>query len=66
MASSVSRGSNAVLSHKEQMRAIEIKTVKVLKKCLWFTNYQQRNVFITNRGSNNKLSLKLAVLKFQK
>ena len=66
MTGSVSRGSNAVLNHKEQMRAIKTKTVKVSKKCLWFKNYQQRNVFITNRGSNEKLSLKLAVLKFQK
>ena len=28
--------------------------------------YQQRNVFTSNGGSNEKLSLKLAVPKFQK
>ena len=66
MTGSVSRGSNTVLNHKEQMRATETKTLKVSKKCLWFKNYQQRKVFITNRGSNEKLSLKLVVLKFQK
>ena len=65
------QGSNAVLNHKEQMKdkkrkVIEAKTVKVLKECLWFKNYQQRNVFTTNRGSNEKPALKLAVTKFQK
>ena len=51
----------------EKKDAIEAKTFKVLKECLWFKNYQRRNVFTTNnRGSNEKLSLKLAVPKFQK
>ena len=37
-----------------------------MKECLWFKNYQQRNVFTSNGGSNEKLSLKLAVPKFRK
>ena len=54
------QGFNAVLSHKEQMKderkkVIETKTVKVLKECLWFKYYQQRNVFTSNGGSNEKL-----------
>ena len=47
-------------------QVIEVKTVKVLKECLWFKNYQQRNIFISNGGSNEKLSSKFAVPKFQK
>ena len=50
----------------KKRKVIEAKTVKVLKECLWFKNYQQRNVFTTNRGSNEKPALKLAVTKFQK
>ena len=65
------QGSNAVFNHKEQIKdekkkVIEAKTVKVLKECLWFKNYQQINVFTSNGGSIAKLSLKLAVPKFQK
>ena len=47
-------------------KVIETKTVKVLKECLWFKNYHQRNVFTTNRGSNEEPALILAVTKFQK
>ena len=50
----------------KKRKVIEAKTVKVLKERLWFKNYQQRNVFTTNRGSNEKPALKLAVTKFQK
>ena len=50
----------------KKRKVIEAKTVKVLKERLWFKNYQQRNVFTTNRGSNKKPALKLAVTKFQK
>ena len=65
------QGSNAVFSHKEQMKdeerqVIDAKTVKVLKQRLWFKNYQHRNVFTSDGGSNEKLSLRLDVLKFQK
>ena len=48
----------------EKQKVIEAKTVKILKVCLWFKNYQQRNAATSNGGSNEKLSLKLAVLKF--
>ena len=50
----------------KKRKVTEAKTVKVLKECLWFKNYQQRNVFTTSRGSNEKPALKLAVTKFQK
>ena len=50
----------------EKSKVIEAKTVKVLKERLWLKNYQQRNVFTTNRGRNEKPALKLAVTKFQK
>ena len=53
----------------EKRKVIEAQTVEVLKElkeCLWFKNYQQRNIFTTNRGSNEKPALKLAVTKFQK
>ena len=50
----------------KKRKVTEAKTVKVLKECLWFENNQQRNVFTTNRCSNEKLALKLAVTKFQK
>ena len=53
-------------SKMKKRKVIEAKTVKVFKECIWFKNYQQRNVFISDGGSNEKLSLKLAVLKFQK
>ena len=53
-------------SKMKKQKVIEARTVKVLKECLWFKNYQQRNVFTSNEGSNEKLSLKLAVLKFKK
>ena len=71
MAGSVSRDLMLFLVTKnrwnvKKKEAIEAKTFKVLKECLWFKNYQQRNVFTTNRGSNEKLSLKLAVPEFQK
>ena len=47
-------------------KVIEIKPIKVLKKCPWFKNYQQRNFFKSNGGNNEKLSSKFAVPKFQK
>ena len=50
----------------EKRKVIEAKTVKVLKECLWFKNYQQRNFFKSNGGNNEKLSSKFAVPKFQK
>ena len=53
----------------EKRKVIEAQTVEVLKElkeCLWFKNYQQRNIFTTNRGSNEKPALKLAATKFQK
>ena len=37
-----------------------------MKEFLWLKNYQQRNVFKSNGGGNEKLSSKLAVPKFQK
>ena len=49
----------------QKRKIIEAKTVKVLKEHLWCKNYQQRNVFTSDGGSNAKLSLKLDVLKFQ-
>ena len=42
---------------------IEVKTIKVLKIS---QKKQQRNVFTSNGDSNEKLSLNLAVFKFQK
>ena len=51
---------------KDQKKAIEAKTVKLLKERPWFKNYMQRNVLTSNGGSNEKLSLKLAVPKFRK
>ena len=39
----------------ERKKVIETKTVKTLKECLWFKYYQQRNVFTSNGGSNEKL-----------
>ena len=50
----------------EKRKITEAKTVKVLKEPLWFKNYQQRNVFTSEGGSNEKRSLKLDVPKFQK
>ena len=50
----------------KKKKVIDAKTVKVLKECLWFKNYQQINVFTSNGGSTAKVSLKLAVPKFQK
>ena len=47
-------------------KVIEAKTVKVWSGGVCFKNYQQRNVFTSNGGSNSKLSLKLAVPKFEK
>ena len=52
----------------EKRKVTEAKTVKILKKSLWFKIYQQRNVFTSNASSNEKvvlLSLKLPVPKFQ-
>ena len=49
----------------KKSKVIEAKTVKVLKECLQFKNYQQRSVLTTNRGRNEKPALKLAVTKFQ-
>ena len=52
----------------EKRKVTEAKTVKILKKSLWFKIYQQRNVFTSNGSSNEKvvmLSLKLPVPKFQ-
>ena len=58
------QGFNVVLSDEDHKnKDIEAKTVKILKECLWFKNYQQRNVFISNGGSNENLSLKLAAPK---
>ena len=48
----------------EKRKVIETKTVEVLKERLWLKNYKQRNIFKTNRGSNEKPALKLAVTKF--
>ena len=38
----------------------------ITKERLWLKNYQQRNVFTTNKDRNEKPALKLAVTKFQK
>ena len=53
-------------SKMKKQKVIKDRAVKVLKQCLRFKNYQRRNVFTSNGGSNEKLSLKLAVLKFIK
>ena len=50
---------------KKQRKVIKVKTVNVLKECLWFKNYQQRNVFTSPGDSKEKFSLKLHVPKFQ-
>ena len=50
----------------EKKKVFEGKTVNVLKVCLKVKLYQQINVFTSNGDSNAKLSLKLAVPKFQK
>ena len=50
---------------KKQRKVIKVKTVNVLKECLWFKNYQQRNVFTSPGYSKEKFSLKLHVPKFQ-
>ena len=50
---------------KKQRKVIKVKTVNVLKECLWFKNYQQRNVFTSPGDSKEKFSLKLHVPKLQ-
>ena len=44
----------------KERKLIEAKTakiLKILKECLWLKNYQQRNIFTSNGGRNEKLSL---------
>ena len=50
----------------EKRKVIEAKTVKVLKECLWFKNYQQRNAFTTNAFTifSNNLSKNLPFLQY--
>ena len=51
---------------KKTENVIEVKTVNLLREFLWLKNYQQRNVFKSNGGGNEKLFSKLTVPKFQK
>ena len=50
---------------KKQRKVSKVNTVNVLKECLWFKNYQQKNVFTSSGDSKEKFSSKLHVPKFQ-
>ena len=45
------------MKERKLIEAKTVKILKILKECLWFKNYQQRNVFTSNGGSNEKLFL---------